>query len=76
MENSIFNLNTMLAAVYYNGGTSSHLFKIRTDVTLFGLKGHLFKSTANSTKQTHREWTVLSIDFDRPTQSAVCGSAG
>ena len=33
--------NTKLAAVYYNGGTPPHLFRIRYDVTLTGLKYEL-----------------------------------
>jgi hypothetical protein len=41
MENSIFDPNTKLAAVYYNGGKPPHLFRIRTDVILSGLKGQL-----------------------------------
>ncbi|AES98327.1 hypothetical protein MTR_5g067090 [Medicago truncatula] len=39
MENSIFDLNTKLATVYYNGGKPPHLFRISTNVTLSGLKG-------------------------------------
>ena len=41
MENVVFNLNTKLAAAYYNGGKLPHLFRIHTDVTLSGLKGQL-----------------------------------
>jgi len=41
MENSVFNSNTKLAAVYYSGGKPPHLFRIHTDVTLSGLKGQL-----------------------------------
>jgi len=36
-----FDPNTKLAAVYYNGGTLPHLFRIRNDVTLSGLKDEL-----------------------------------
>ena len=36
-----FDPNTKLAAVYYNGGKPTHLFRIRNDVTLFGLKDKL-----------------------------------
>jgi len=41
MENTVFNPNTMLVAVYYNGGQPPHLFRIPTDVTLSGLKSQL-----------------------------------
>jgi len=33
--------NTKLAAVYYNGGTPPHMFRIRNNVTLSGLKDEL-----------------------------------
>ncbi|AES59417.1 hypothetical protein MTR_1g019220 [Medicago truncatula] len=38
MELPDFDPNTKLVAVYYNGGTPPHLFRIRDDVTLFELK--------------------------------------
>jgi len=41
MEFPGFDPNTKLAAVYYNGGTPTHLFRIRNDVTLFGMKDEL-----------------------------------
>jgi len=41
MENSLFNSNTKLVVVYYNGGKSPHQFRIHIDVTLFGLKSQL-----------------------------------
>jgi len=41
MENSVFNLNTKLADVYYNRGKPPHLFRIHTDVTLSELKSQL-----------------------------------
>ncbi|AES72548.1 hypothetical protein MTR_3g091950 [Medicago truncatula] len=41
MEFPGFDPNTKLTAVYYNGGTPSHLFKIRDDVALSGLKDEL-----------------------------------
>ena len=41
MEFSGFDPNTKLAAVYYNGGKSPHLFRICNDVTLSGLKDEL-----------------------------------
>jgi len=41
MENYVFNSNTKLVAVYYNGGKPSYLFRISTDVTLSGLKGQM-----------------------------------
>jgi len=41
MEFPSFDMNTKLSAVYYNGGTPPHLFRIRNDVTLSGLKDEL-----------------------------------
>jgi len=41
MEFPGFDPNTKLAAVYYNGRKLPHLFRIRNDVTLSGLKDHL-----------------------------------
>jgi len=41
MEFPGFDPNTKLAAVYYNGGTPPHVFRIRNDVTLSGLKDEL-----------------------------------
>jgi len=41
MEFHGFDPNTKLAAVYYNGGTPPHLFRIRNDVSLSGLKDEL-----------------------------------
>ena len=38
MEFPDFDPNTKLAVVYCNGGTPLHLFRIRNDVTLSGLK--------------------------------------
>jgi len=40
-ENFVFDPNTKLTIVYYNGGKPPHLFRIRTDHTLSGLKGQL-----------------------------------
>jgi len=41
MELTSFDPNTKLAAVYYNGGKSPHLFRIRNDVTLSGMKDEM-----------------------------------
>jgi len=41
MEFPDFDPNTKLAAVYYNGEKSPHLFRIHNDVTLSGLKDQL-----------------------------------
>jgi len=41
MEFPDFDPNSKLAAVYYNGGTPPHLFKILNNVTLSGLKDEL-----------------------------------
>jgi len=41
MENSVIDSNTKLTAAYYNEGKPPHMFRIHTDVTLFGLKDQL-----------------------------------
>ncbi|AES66906.1 hypothetical protein MTR_2g083240 [Medicago truncatula] len=41
MEFYGFDPNTKLATVYYNGGTSPHLFRICNDLTFSGLKDEL-----------------------------------
>jgi len=41
MENYVFDPNTKLPAVYCNGRKPPHLFRIPTDVTVFGLKSQL-----------------------------------
>jgi len=41
MEFLDFDLNTKLAAIYYNRGKLPHLFRIRNDVTLSELKDQL-----------------------------------
>jgi len=74
MENSIFDPNTKLTAIYYNGGKPPHLFRIHTDVTSLCIEGSTGSKAANSTTKTHGGWTVLSIDVHRPTQPGVCGS--
>jgi len=41
MEFPGFDLNPKLVAVYYNGRKPPHLFRIRNDATLSGLKDQL-----------------------------------
>ncbi|KEH30091.1 hypothetical protein MTR_4g062430 [Medicago truncatula] len=41
MKNIVFDPNTKLIAVYYNGGNHPHLIMIPADVTLSGLKSQL-----------------------------------
>jgi len=76
MEFPGFDPNTKLAAVYYNGGIPPHLFRIRNDVTLYGLKYERIKSTVNSTKKTRGGWSVLNTDVHCPTQPDLFTSAG
>jgi len=72
MEIYVIDPNIKLAAVYYNGGKPPHLFSIRFDATLYGLKDQLDQIYR---QLNHRGWTVYSIDFHRLTQSGVCGPA-
>ena len=76
MENSAFDLNITLAAVYYNGGNHPICSWFAMMSPSLGWRVSWIKSTSNSTTETHEGWTVLSIDVRRPTQSRVCGSSG
>jgi len=62
MENFVFDLNTKLAIVYYNGGKPPRLFKIRNDVTLSRSKSQLNQIILELNYREHGGWMVLSID--------------
>jgi len=69
MEIFFFNPNTKLVAVYYNGGKPPHLFRIDTDVTLFGFKGQLDQTNCQlNYRDTQR---VDSLKYRRPSTDSV-----
>ncbi|AES69672.2 hypothetical protein MTR_3g033050 [Medicago truncatula] len=74
MENSVFDPNTKLVAVYYNEGKSTNLFRIPTDVTLFGLKSQLNQINLELNYRDTR-W-VDGVEYRRPSTDSleVCGS--
>ena len=64
MEFHGFDLNTKLATVYYNGETPPHLFRIRNDVTLSGLKDELDQINC---QLNHRDTgRVVGVDYQCP----------
>jgi hypothetical protein len=65
MENSRFNSNTKLAAVYYNGKKPPHLFKIRTDVILSGLKSQLNEINLELNRRDTQR--VDGVEYRRPS---------
>jgi hypothetical protein len=89
MEFPGFDPNTKLAAVYYNGGTPPHLFTIRNDVTLSGMKDELDQINhrdkrrvvgveyrcplSDSAGSLHFSWMKLTNDDDVRTMSSVFG---
>jgi hypothetical protein len=76
MEFPSFDPNTKLAGVYYNGGKPPHMFRIRNDVTLSGMKDHLDQINRQLNHRDTRGWSVLNIDVHCPTQPDLFGSAG
>jgi hypothetical protein len=63
MDIYVIDLNTKLAAVYYNGGKSPYLFRICTDVTLYGLKDRLDQTNC---QLNHRDTTrVNGVEYRR-----------
>jgi len=69
MEFPCFDPNTKLAAVYYNGGTPPHLFRIRNDVTLSGLKDELDQINC---QLNHRETRrVVGVEYRCPLSDSV-----
>ena len=69
MENPVFNSNTKLAATYYNRGKPFHLFRIRTDVTLSGLKGQL-DEVNRELNYIDTQW-VDGIEYRRPSTDST-----
>ena len=76
MEFSGFDLNTKLAAIYYNGENHPHLLRIRNDVTLSGLKDQLDQINRQLNHRDTRRVVVLNIDVHCPTQPYLFGSDG
>ena len=69
MEFSGFDPNTELAAVYYNGGTPPHLFRIHNDVTLSKLKDELDQINR---QQNHRDTsTVVGVEYQCPLSDSA-----
>ena len=64
MEFPDFDPNTKLAAVYYNGGTPPHLFRIHNDVTLSGLKDKLDQINHQLNDRDTRR--VVGVDYRCP----------
>ena len=64
MELPDFDLNTKLAAVYYNGGTPPHLFTIRHDVTLSGLEDELDQINRQLNHRDTRK--VVNVEYRCP----------
>jgi hypothetical protein len=69
MENSIFDLNTSLAAVYYNGGKPPHLFRIPNDVILSGLKSQLNQINLELNYRNTRR--VDGVEYRRPSTDST-----
>jgi len=64
-----FDPNTKLAAVYYNGGTPPHLFRICNDVTLSGLKDELDQINRQLNHRDTRR--VVSVEYRCPLSDSV-----
>ena len=69
MEFPGFNLNTKLAAVYYNGGKPPHLFRIRNDVTLSGLTDQLDQINRQLNHRDTRR--VVDVEYRCPLSDSV-----
>ena len=69
MEFSGFDPNTKLAAVYYNGKTPPHLFRIHNDVTLSKLKDELDQINRQLNHRDTRK--VVSIKYRCPFSDSV-----
>jgi len=71
MENSVFDLNTKLAAVCYNQGKRPNLFRIPNNVTLFGLKSQLNQINLElNYRDTQR---VDGVEYQRPLTDSAGG---
>ena len=69
MEFPGFDPNTKLAAVYYNGGTPPHLFRIRDDVTLSGLKDELDQINRQLNRRDTRR--VVGVEYRCPLSDSA-----
>jgi len=69
MEKSIFDSNTKLAVVYYNGGKPPHLFRICIVVTLSELKGQLDQINRQLNYRDTRR--VDNVEYWRPSTDSV-----
>jgi len=76
MENYVFDSNTKLVVVYYNGGNYPFCSGFPLMSPSLDWRVSWIKSTSNSSTETRGGWMVLSIDIRRLTQPGVCGSAG
>ena len=64
MEFPGFDSNTKLAAVYYNGETPPHLFRIRNNVTLSALKDELGQINCQLNHRDTRR--VVGVEYQCP----------
>jgi len=69
MEFLGFDLNTKLAVVYYNGETPPHLFRIRNDVTLSGLKDKLDQVNLQLNRRDTRR--VVGVEYRCPLSDSA-----
>ena len=69
MEFPSFDSNTKLAAVYYNGGTPPHLFRIRNDVNLSRLKDELDQINRQLNHRDTRR--VVGVDYRCPLSDSA-----
>jgi len=69
MELIGFDPNTKLAAVYYNGGTPPHLFRIHNDVTLSGLKDELDQINCQLNHRDTRR--VVGVEYQCPLSDSA-----
>ncbi|KEH34048.1 hypothetical protein MTR_3g058650 [Medicago truncatula] len=67
MENFVFDPNTKVAAVYYNGEKPPHLFGMPTDVTLSRLKSEL--NQINLELNYKDTWRVDGVEYRRSSES-------
>jgi len=69
MKIYVIDPNTKLVAVYYNKGKTPHLFRIRIDVTLFGLKDQLDQINCQLNHRDTRR--VDGVDYWRPSTDSA-----
>jgi len=65
----VIDPNTKLSAVYYNRGKPPHLFRMGTNVTLFGLKEQLDQINR---QLNHRDTRRMdSVEYQRPSIESI-----